>query len=144
MNLALKHSCFKPEIDLFATNINTQFGKYAVLRPDPGTMCVNAFSIDGSDLNFYRVLSKVNQDSAEGIIVALFWPIQVWYPAMLKMLVLTPILFNSRKSMLAQPQSPNQVHPMWKKMSILVVHLPGSLQKANECQEMLLKSYKFC
>ena len=100
--------------------------------------------IDGSDLNFYRVLSKANQDSAEGIIVALFLPTQIWYPAMLKMLVLTPILLNSMRSMLALPQSPNQVHPMWKKISILVVHLPGSLQKANECREMLLKSYQLC
>ena len=68
LNLALKHFCFKPEIDLFATNINTQFGKYAVLRPDPGTMCIDAFSIDWSDLNFYRILSKMKQDSAEGVL----------------------------------------------------------------------------
>ena len=31
---------------------------------------------------------------------------------------------------------------MGKMMSILVVHLSGSLQKANHCQEMFLKSYK--
>ena len=34
------------------------------------------------------------------------------------------------------------VHPMWKKMNMLVVHLSGSLQKANHCKEMLLKSYQ--
>ena len=84
----------------------------------------------------------MKQDSAEGIIVFPFWPTQVWYPAMLKMLVSTPILLNSRKSLLLLPQIPNQVHPMWKKMSMLVVHLSGSLEKANHCQEMLLKSYQ--
>ena len=36
LNLALEHLCFKPEIDLFATNINIQFGKYAGFRPGPG------------------------------------------------------------------------------------------------------------
>ena len=65
--------CFKPEIDLFATNINTQFGKYAVFRSDLEEMYIDAFSIDWSDLNFYafspvlvtaKVLSKVKQDSA--------------------------------------------------------------------------------
>ena len=49
LNLALKHLSFKPEIDLFAANINTQFGKYAAFRPDPGAMYIDAFSIDWSD-----------------------------------------------------------------------------------------------
>ena len=151
LNLVLQHLCFKPEIDLFATNINIQFGKYAAFRPDPGEVYIDTFSIDRSDLKFYafppisvipRVVSKVKQDSAEGIIVAPFWPTQVWYPAMLKMLITTSVLLNSRKSLLVLPQTPNQVHPMWKKMSMLVVHLSGSLQKANRCQEMLLKSYQ--
>ena len=53
LNLALEHLCFKPEIDHFPTNINTQFGKYAAFRPDPGAMYIDAFSIDWSDLKFY-------------------------------------------------------------------------------------------
>ena len=151
LNLALEHLCFKPEINLFATNINTQFGKYAAFTPDPRAMYIDAFSIDWSDLKFYafppisvipRVLSKVKQDSAEGIIVVPFWPTQAWYPAMLKMLVSIPVLLNSRKSLLVLPQTSNQVHPMRKKISMLVVHLSGSLRKANHCQEMLLKSYQ--
>ena len=151
LNLALEHLCFKPEIDVFATNINTHFGKNVAFRPDPGTMYKDAFNIDWSDLKFYafppisaipRVFAKVKEDSAEGIIVVPLWPTQVWYPVTLKMLVSTPILFNSRKSVLVLPQTSNLVHPMWKKMNMLVVYLSGSLQKANHCQEMLLKSYQ--
>ena len=132
LNLAVERLCFKPEIDLFATNINTQFGKYAAFRPDPGAMYTDAFSIDEFDLKFYafapisvipRVLAKVKQDSAEGIIVVPFRATPAWYPVMLKMLVSTPILLNSRKSLLVLLQTPNLVHPMWKKMNILVVHL---------------------
>ena len=87
LNLALEHLCFKLEIDLFATNINTQFGKYATFRPDPGAMYIDSFNIDSSDLKFYafpaisvipRVFSKVKPDSAEGIIVVPFWLTQVW------------------------------------------------------------------
>ena len=112
-------------------------------------MYIDAFSIDWSDLKFYafrpisvipRVLAKVKQDSTEGIIVVPFWPTQVWCPIMLKMLVSTPILLNSMKSLLVLLQTPNLVHPMWKKMNTLVVHLSDSLQKANHCQEMLFKS----
>ena len=78
LNLALEHLCFKPEIDLFATNINTEFSKYVY---------IDAFSIDWLHLKFYafpptsvipRVLAKVKQDSAEGIIVLPFWPTKVW------------------------------------------------------------------
>ena len=114
LNLGLEYLSFKPEIDLFATNINTQFGKYASFRPDPGAMYIDAFSIDWFNLKFYafppisiipRVLAKVKQDSEEGIIVVPFWPTQVWYPAMLKMLVSTQILLNSRKSLLVQRQT---------------------------------------
>ena len=54
----------------------------------------------------------MKQDSAEGIIVVPFWPTQVWYPAMLKMLVSTPVLLKSRKSLLVLPKTPNQVHAM--------------------------------
>ena len=121
LNLELEHLCFKPEIDLFGTNINTQFGKYAPFRPNPGAFYIDAFSIDWFDLKFYAlpfilvipgVHSKVKQDNAEGIIVVPFWSTQVWCPAMLKMLVSTPILLNFRKSLLELPQIPNQVHPM--------------------------------
>ena len=81
LNLELEHLCFKPRTDLFSTNINAQFGIYAAFRQDPGAMYIDAFSIDWSDLTFYafppilvipRGLSKVKQDSAEGIIVVPF------------------------------------------------------------------------
>ena len=46
LNLALEYLCFKPEIDPYVTNINTQSDKYSAFRPDPGTIYINAFSID--------------------------------------------------------------------------------------------------
>ena len=48
LNLALEHLYFKPEIDLFAANINTQFGKYVTFRPDPGAVYIDDFYIDWS------------------------------------------------------------------------------------------------
>ena len=57
LNLALEHLCFKSEIDLSVTNIHTHFGKYAAFRPDPGTMYIDAFSIDWSDLKFLCIPS---------------------------------------------------------------------------------------
>ena len=44
--LALEHLCFKPEIDLLALNVNTQFGKYSALKPDSGDIYIDAFRIE--------------------------------------------------------------------------------------------------
>ena len=85
LNLALEHLWLKPEIDIFATNINTQFGKYAAFRPDLGAMYIDTFCIAWSDFKFSafppisvipRILLKLKQDSAEDIIVVPFWPTQ--------------------------------------------------------------------
>ena len=84
------------------------------------TTAISCITIDWSGLKFYaflliaitsRVLSKISKDEAEGIIVVPYWPNQVWYPVMLKMLISVPILLNSRKSLLQLPvarsESPN-------------------------------------
>ena len=66
LNLTLEYLFFKPDrlidninrlIDLFATNINIQFGKYATFRPDLGAMYTYAFNIDWSHLKFYAFCS---------------------------------------------------------------------------------------
>ena len=113
---------FKPDLDLFATQINRQFSDYVAYRPDPEAKLIDAFTIDWSGLKFYafppiaiisKVLSKRRQDKAENNIAVLYWPNGVWYPVMLKILISIPILLSFRKSLLRLPQSPDQIHPMW-------------------------------
>ena len=125
---------FKPDIDLFATQINRQFSDYVAYRPVPEAKFMDAFIIDWPGLKFYalppiavifRVLSKMSQDEAKGIIVVPYWPNQIWYPVMLKMVISIPILLNARKSLLQLIQSPDQNHPMWRKMDMTVAHLSG-------------------
>ena len=119
--------------------------------PDPEAKFIDAFTIDWSGLKSYafpliaiisRFLSKISQDEAEGIIVVPYWPNQVWYPVMLKMLISIPILLNSRKSLLQLPQSPDQNDPLWWKMDMIVAHLSGSSRRAQHCQKQLLRSYQ--
>ena len=112
---------------------------------------ISAFTIDWSGLKFYdfppiaiisRVLSKISQDEAEGIIIVPYWQNEVWYPVMLKMLISIPILLNSRKSLLQLPQPPDQNHPVWQKMDMIVAHLSGSSRRTQHCQKQLLRSYQ--
>ena len=137
-----------------SNHVNTEWmlqSKFLNLESNQEAVYIEAFSTDWSNLTLYaflpilvipRAFSKVKLDSEDGIMVVPFRLTEVWYPAMLKMLVLTPILINSRKSPLVLPHTTNQVHAIWKKISMLGVHFLGSLQKSNHCQEMLLESYQ--
>ena len=58
---------------------------------------------------------------------------------MLKIMVSSQILFNSRKRLFILTQTPNQVNPLWKKINMLVLHLSSFSKKTNHYQEMLLK-----
>ena len=44
--LELEYLCLKPEIDLLALNVNTQFGKYSALKQDSGDIYIDAFRIE--------------------------------------------------------------------------------------------------
>ena len=47
--------------------------------------------------------------------------------------VISRVLSKVKQSLLVLPQTPNKIH-LWKKMSMLVIHLSGSLQKASHFQ----------
>ena len=68
---------FVPEVDLFASRLNCQLTPFVSWKLEPGAWAVNAFS-----LKFYafppfsilgRVLAKVQQDGATGLLVKPFW-----------------------------------------------------------------------
>ena len=76
--------------------------------------------------------TKVKQDEAESIIVELFWPNQVWYPLVLKMLISIPVLLNSKRTLLHPPQSPMQFHPMWPKKETPLVRVTEKHTKLSK------------
>ncbi len=53
LNRASRTLKFNPDIDLFASRLNTQFPKFCSLRPDPSAFHIDTFSISWSGLNFY-------------------------------------------------------------------------------------------
>ncbi|XP_015119029.1 uncharacterized protein LOC107042483 [Diachasma alloeum] len=77
------------EVDLFASYLNHKCENYAAWRRDPGAMVIDAFTISWSDIYFYafppfsvisRVLQKILDDEAEGVIVVPYWSTQCWFP----------------------------------------------------------------
>ncbi|KAJ8909905.1 hypothetical protein NQ315_005640 [Exocentrus adspersus] len=78
-----------PEIDLFASKLNRKCEKYTSWFPDPNSFSIDAFTISWNAFYFYafppfaciaRVLDKIIQEKASGIVVVPNWPAQPWYP----------------------------------------------------------------
>lgn len=78
-----------PTIDLFASHHTAQCLRFISWFPDPGSIGVDAFTIDWSTEFFYafppfclitRVLRKIKSDKARGIVVVPNWKSQPWYP----------------------------------------------------------------
>ena len=132
---ALGELDFTPEIDLFASRLNAQFPSYVAYRPDPGAWAVDAFTINWSVLKFYAfppfsiipaVLKKIKEDKATGICVLPHWPTQAWFPMVEKMAVRKSVVFPPSRSLLHLPTFPDQIHPLHKRLSLLVCLLSGN------------------
>ena len=89
------------EVDLFADRLTSQKKSYVSWKPDPGAIATDAFTLSWSSLNGYAFppfclislcLAKVRRDKATLVLIAPVWPAQPWYPAILEMVVTTPIL----------------------------------------------------
>ncbi|XP_044598715.1 uncharacterized protein LOC123274959 [Cotesia glomerata] len=76
----------KLEIDLFASRINTKCAVYCSWKRDPGAFAFDAFTISWTDWMFFafppfsiitRVIKKIKDDKAEGVLVVPHWPTQI-------------------------------------------------------------------
>jgi len=122
------------DIDLFATRINAQLPVFVSFRPDPEATHVNAFTIDWHDLHIYcfppfscilRVIQKIIQDKAKGILVVPNWPNQLWYPLLLDLMICEPLFLPPSKTNLVLPNQLEEVHPLHQHLELMVCHVSG-------------------
>ena len=127
----LSKLCFSPNIDLFSSRLNTQFDTYVSYKPDPYAKHIDAFTISWAYENFYcfppfscilRVLRKIIQDKATGILVVPDWPTQSWYPLLLQFLVKPPHRLLPKADILVLPSDRDHKHPLHKNLNILICH----------------------
>ncbi|XP_068734585.1 uncharacterized protein [Montipora capricornis] len=125
---------FAPDIDLFASRLNKQLPNYVAYRPDPESIAIDAFTINWAKLKFYAfppfsviaaVLKKIQEDKATGVCVLPNWPTQAWFPKAMKMTVQEPVVLAASKTLLHLPNQPTALHPLHKKLTLLVCHLSG-------------------
>ena len=141
--------------------MNKQVDKFVSWKPEPGAWAVDAFHLSWKPLTFYafppfsligRVLRKVQQEEAEGILVVPLWTTQPWFPHLLRLLIDHPRIVSPPKHLLYLPGRPDVIHPLHHMLTIMVVHLSGQLKtcaswrKGTQCQySSSLKSWRsFC
>ena len=130
---------FQPDIDCFATRVNTQLQTYASRKPDPYATHINGFSINWSHYKPYifppfsvifKALQKLRIDQATALCVLPKWPTQAWWPLIQDMLLEEPLIIPPHPKNLILPGKPEEVHPLHKKLSLCICLLSG--ENTNE------------
>ena len=125
---------FAPDIDVFASRLNTQFPSYISYRPDPGAKAVDVFSFDLSDVKFYAFppfsvispfLQKIAEEAATGVCVLPNWPTQSWYSKAMKMCIRDPVHLQPERRLLRLADQEEAIHPLHNTLSLLVCLLSG-------------------
>ena len=133
---------------MFASRLNHKVDKYVSWKPDPQAFAVDALTHNWSCLKFYafppfsligRILHKMEEDLAEGILVIPCWTTQAWFPQAMRMLVANPRLLPKRDGVVFLPFNPKQKHPLQGRMNLMACHLSGNSSRSKEFQNGQLK-----
>ena len=131
----ITHLKILPSIDLFASRSNFQLKPYISWRPDPDAVHIDAFTFCWTNETFYafppfsvlpRVIKKIREDRATGLLIAPKWPTQPWYPSLMQMLVCKPFIARRSRNLLHLPNHPDLIHPMHKHLELLCCVVSGT------------------
>ena len=134
-----------PVIDMFASRLNKQINRYASWLPDPGAEVIDAFSCDWAKFYFYafppfslipRCLAKLRHDRGDCILIAPVWTTQCWFPAIMEMMIDTPILLPKGENLLQLPGT-QKIHPLCGKMVLMACRLSGEPSRTEMYQNGL-------
>jgi hypothetical protein len=104
----------KPMIDLFATRFNHRLPIYVSPVPDDQAWAVDALSFSWTGLEAYafpplplleRVIRKADLEKPRLVLIAPFWPRQVWFPDLLRLAREEPLPLELGPHDLLQPRS---------------------------------------
>ena len=122
------------QIVLFASRINSKCKIYCSWFKDPNAVAVDAFTLSWENLNFYafppfsmitKVLQKIINEKAIGIVVVPCWTAQSWFPIFLNLLVQNPLVFKANKKLLLSPCR-TLIHPLADRLTLLAGLLSGN------------------
>ena len=118
-----------PEMDLFATRIDTQLQNYFSWSCKPETKTVDAFLTDwGKQFSklfpafslLGKVTSKICREKAHRIVIIPKWTTQCWYPVIMEMAI-SKITIKPAPDSLQLPQDKRKLHPLHKNLTLAVI-----------------------
>lgn len=136
----------KPEIDLFASHLNTQLPIFCSWKADPESSFVDAFTLDWGNFSYSymfppfsmigRCVKKIIKDKADVLFVGPLWPTQPWFVQVMKLLINNPYVIKANKKLLTLPYK-DIVHPLEKTLNLMVCRISGTDYKTEEFQRKL-------
>ena len=117
-------------MDLFASRLNHVVPKFVSFKPEPCAWATDAFSLNWHSSQFYafppfsiigKVLAKIKQDEARGILIVPLWSTQPWFPIAISLIVSRPILLKAKRDLLYLPGRSEMVHPLHKHLNLLAI-----------------------
>ena len=128
----------RPDIDLFATRLNTQLPVYCSWNPDPYCTYVDAFTLNWSEFQkvyvfppfsiMGRCLQKIREEEASGIVIAPLWPTQNWFTSLMELLIDFPVIIRKKKELLTLPMK-DKKHPLQNKLKLVVCRVSGTISE---------------
>lgn len=121
----------RQDIDLFASRKNTKCETFCAWGRDPDALVSDAFTICWSELRFYafppfaiiaKVLQKIRNDKASGILVVPLWTHQAWFPLFQKLAQGKWLQFNPNPDLLVSSFR-SQQHPLAAKLTLVAAKL---------------------
>ena len=94
-----------PNIDIFASRLNYQLKPYIAYQRYPEAHAINAFHMSWKDWDFYafppfsvipRVLQKISEEEATGLLIVPNWATQTWWPYLMICLLIFLYFFPLR------------------------------------------------
>ena len=119
-------------------------------RADPEAFAINAFHMSWQPYLFYafppfslitRVLQKIQEEKATGLVLVLKSPTQPWWPKLMQMLIQLPVQLPKNNDTLFLPSNPQELHPLHKKLCLILCHLSGDTSMAKAFRQQLPPSW---
>ena len=142
---------FFPDIDLFASRLNTKLENFVSWFPEPGCIANDAFSISWKDYLPYlfppfnlvgKVINKLKEDKVrKAILIFPYWKSQSWFPLILTCIVSYPVRLPRHRDLLTMPHS-GKVHPMGPRLNLVAAVVSGNVCLNREFVRKLSKPYK--
>ena len=134
----------QPSIDLFASRLNNKVNRYVSWKPDPEAEAIDSFKLHSWGNEFFwafppfcvisKVIQKIIQDEAEGILLVPDWVSQPWYNLVKRCTIEEPYRFTVKSNELFLPFSLEQVHPLVP-LRMQALRVSGRLAAVNSLKK---------